>query len=163
MAQSGDKDQAEVLLEEAQEAARSITNYWQRAKALSELAGALAQAEDNDRAEALFEEAQETAGYFDISGWRSYHGLIALASTFAQAERFSRALALLGLLDANRVSGYRELAIDVFMRALTELALSFERSGLSLDVVRETASIAGWVHPGWSQIHDLIPKSERYT
>ncbi|MBD1808124.1 tetratricopeptide repeat protein [Microcoleus sp. FACHB-SPT15] len=67
--------------------------------------------------------------------------------TATQAMNFEEALVATGLLELNE-----------FLSVLSEWAPAFEKvkSGLSVTVLSEAVRIAGWVHPDWRKISELL-------
>jgi len=67
--------------------------------------------------------------------------------TATQAMNFEEALVAIGLLELNE-----------FLSVLSEWALAFEKVelGLSVTVLSEAVRIAGWVHPDWRKISELL-------
>ena len=67
--------------------------------------------------------------------------------TATQAMNFEEALVAIGLLELNE-----------FLSVLSKWALAFEKVelGLSVTVLSEAVRIAGWVHPDWRKISELL-------
>ena len=67
--------------------------------------------------------------------------------TATQAMNFEEALVAIGLLELNE-----------FLSVLSEWVLAFEKVelGLSVTVLSEAVRIAGWVHPDWRKISELL-------
>jgi len=67
--------------------------------------------------------------------------------TATQAINFEEALITIGLLELNK-----------FLSVLSEWTPDFEKieSGLSVTVLSEAVRIAGWAHPDWRKLSELL-------
>ena len=130
-------------LDQALEAARAVNSHlsgfldWPNA--FLTVIAALAQAR-------RFEEALETTRAME--DWRfEAEALGRLAGALAHAGRFEEALSTLS-----------PGSLDALLEDLAEWAPAFEKvaPGLSVNVLRETIAVAGWVRPDWQRIYELL-------
>lgn len=177
LAQAGDK-QAEAVFDEAEKLARSIKDGKHRAEAICLLAACLARVGDS-RADAIFDAAETEALSLPIDLFRA-PVLRNLVAEMVQAGRFDKARRVIRTIQDNkhRAEALYNLAaalaqagsfaealtalgpceLDKFLQALAEWAPAFEQiePGLSVAVLQEATSVAGWVRPDWHKVHELL-------
>ncbi|MCZ7572412.1 MAG: hypothetical protein M5U01_27990 [Ardenticatenaceae bacterium] len=142
----------DVLFDEAWELARTLRDPARRVEALRDLASALAQTGDA-RAPQAFADAEASARALPDDSLR-YEAVRDLATSLAQAGFFSDALRVVGVPGP-----------DGFVQILATWAPAFERleQGLAVTVLRTAIDVAGWVQPGWGNIHVLLSAPETAT
>jgi tetratricopeptide (TPR) repeat protein len=116
LVQVGQVDTAQVMLQEAQQAAQDITEEWPRDEALAAIATALAQKGNSDRAQ------QVALGITEE--WRRAEALAAIATTLAQRGQMNAAQVM--LQKAQQVAqdieykGHRDWALAAITTTLTK-------------------------------------------
>lgn len=120
-------------------------------KALIALEVALAEAgeEEKKKASAIHAEVMELVQY-ERNTISSTKDLSELGIDLGKAGYFVEATNTLG-----------QESLDQTLSKLAEWIDAFEKvePGLSLAVLREALRIAGWVHPGWQDIYEMLPIS----
>jgi hypothetical protein len=129
--------------DQARQVANSIEYNEAQAEALIELAVAFAKVGDS-RANVVFSEA-----FVIVKGLHDPEGeqLRKLATALAQTGHYGDALGTLESSDLN-----------VYLATVSGWASLFDQieRGLSVPILREAIKVAGWIHPGWRTIHELI-------
>ncbi len=151
---------AEALVREgrfdkAEELTHIIRPYEFRVRVLIDLAEILVQAGRIDEARIMLDEAKEIIPRIQSSGeqWRALNNLV-LALVRAGHPIAAVIEAAFSLLDPRN--------LDEFLHALAAYAFLFEHQEpeLSVDVLREATSIAGWVRSDWRKIHERLAAPE---
>lgn len=142
LAEVGYFDMAEIV-------ARMNDSFFYYVKALIALEVTLAEAgeEEKKKASAIHAEVMELVQY-GRNNISSTTDLGELGIDLGKAGYFVEAIITLG-----------QESLDQTLSKLAEWIDAFEtvESGLSLVILREALRIAGWVHPGWQDIYEMLP------
>ena len=172
-AQNGELEPAERLLEESHNTLLLVQDTDSQLESLASISEIMALSGEFAKSRRLMEMMHDIEGSTDHARHRLVDSLTR-SGRFEEAGKIlrsirndqtrniaSRTLAVALAHNGRLVRAFSILAshsLDGYIQVLTDMSPAFEKveTRLSIEVLRETARVIGWVRPDWREVYDLF-------